>query len=473
MTRVISTTVNNIKTFHITAENALPDKYGDRANRRIGSHAELKNRISFIQEFEFTGSSRQVHISRDCLTVAVSGEYPPQIKIFDLPDLSQTTVFSVRRSPAHFEFLTDDWSKLGALRGDRKFDLYTKGGIFASISLPIRCRNFVYNPPTADVIMSSEDSQLLRLNLELGQFVQSIPACAQNGNCVAVSDVHQLIVCGFDDGQLEFYDPRDKRSLAAVDLGSEVTQVAFNKSGYKVAAGLSTGDVLLFDIRSATPRLRYSHRNDTPINSLAFQNNDKYLLSSDSRGVRIYSLENEGKFYTSFETKSQLNHMIPFPDSGLIFAATDAQKVQTMFIPELGPAPRFASFLENLINDVEAEEQDGTPLYENMKFVTRDELEKYGGGHLVGSSALKPYMHGFFVHRELYKMIVSQNEGTELEDHLKRTRMEKKEEAEKAKIVAQRKAPKKDLGDLEVTENDSKRKAKKKMQMVNDPYYLD
>ena len=480
MTRVISTTVNGIKTYHITAESALPSKFGARANRRIATHSELKNRINFMDDFEFSGSSRLIKITRDKVspTVGVFGEYPPQIKIFDLVNLSQMTVFSFRRAISHFEFLTDDWSKLAALRGDRKFDLFTKGGQFATINLPIRCRDFIYNPPNADVILASEDYQLLRLNLELGQFVPSIQACSQNGNTVSVSSVHQLIACGFDDGQLEFYDPRDKRSIAAIELQNEVTKTAFDQTGLKIAVGLSSGDVSLFDIRSSNPLLKYSHRNDTAINSLSFtmrlNTDEQMLLSSDNRGVRIYSIDSDKRsFFTSFETKSALNDMVPFPGSGLIFAATDAQKVQVMLIPDLGPAPRFASFLDNLINDVEAEENEGTPLYDNMNFVTRDELEKYGGGHLIGSSVLKPYMHGFFIPRDLYKMITStqSNDGVNYEEYMKRQKIAKREAVESNRITVQRKAPKRDLGDLEITEKDSKRKAKKKMQMMNDPYY--
>lgn len=474
MTKIISTTVNNIKTYHITAEKALPSQYGSRANRRIATHSELKNRVNFIEGFEFeNGCSRLIRLTRDTMTVGVSGEYPPQIKIFDLADLSQQTLFSVKRIPTQFEFLTDDWEKLASLRGDRKFDLFTKGGIYTTINLPIRCRTFSYNPPTADVIFATEDSQLLRLNLEKGHFVPSIPACSQNGNTISISDVHQLIACGFEDGQLEFYDPRDKRPIAAIELQNEVTKTTFDKTGLKIGIGLSSGDVSVFDIRSSKPLFKYSHRNETPINSLSFHTGsaDQMLISSDSRVVRIYD-SNKGQFYTSFETKSAINDVTPFPNSGLIFAATDAERVQVMLIPELGPAPRFASFLDNLINDVETEEIEGTPIYDNMKFLTRDELEKYGGGHLVGSSVLKPYMHGFFIPRDLYRMIISsQSEDATFTEFVKRERISKKEAADAQKIVIPRKAAKKDLGDLAITEHDSKRKAKKKKQMINDPFY--
>jgi hypothetical protein len=74
MTRVISTSVNGIKTFHVTAEDALPAEFGPRANRRIGTHPELQNRVKLIHGFEFTGSSRLIKLSNDFLTLAVSGE---------------------------------------------------------------------------------------------------------------------------------------------------------------------------------------------------------------------------------------------------------------------------------------------------------------------------------------------------------------------------------------------------------------
>ena len=468
MTRVISTSVNGIKTYHITAESALPSHFGNRANRRIGTHSELKNRVSLIQEFEFTGSSRLIKLSDDGITCAVSGEYPPQIKIFDLDELSQVTTFMTRRVPAHFEMLTESWDKLAVLRSDRKFDLYNKGGLYHSQDLPIRCRHFLYNPATADIVMASEESQLLRLNLEYGRFMESIPTGAEAGNVVVVSDVHQLIACGYEGGMLEFFDPRDKRSLAAVQLQADVTALRFDSTGMMIGTGLGSGDVLLFDIRSATPVLKYSHRNQSPVHSIHFHSSRK-LVSGDRKGCRIYDLDDNGKFFTSFETKSQMNSVIPYPGSGLLFAGTDTEKVQVMLIPDLGPAPRQFSFLDNLILDVEAADEDETPLYEDQKFVTREELENFGLAHLVKTSVLKPYMHGFFVPKELYRLMTDKGEVQGYDEWVRQLRRNKKDEEQKEQVATNRKVqkPDEDLSKL------SKRQAKKRKEIMRDSYYQD
>jgi ribosome biogenesis protein ENP2 len=408
-----------------------------------------------------------IKLSNDFLTLAVSGEYPPQVKIFDLADLSQTTVFMTRKMPSHFEFLTDNWDKMAILRSDRRLDFYDRGGPCHSQDLPVRCRHFVYNPSTADIVLASEDSQLLRLNLEQGRFQDSIPTVSRMGNVVCHSLANQLIVCGCEDGTIEFFDPRDKRSLAAVMLSANVSSLCFDASGMNIAAGLGSGDVSVFDIRSSRPLLSYSHRNQSPVHSVAFHSGHKFV-SGDRKSCRIYDAESRG-FVTSFETKDPMNCVLPFPGSGLLFAAVEAAKVQVMMIPELGQAPRAFSVLDSLINDVEVADQDATPLYEDQKFVTRDDLEKFGMAHLLKASVLRPYMHGFFVPRDLYRLIMDKGQETGYDEWMKHLKTAKQVEEERRKVVQRRKAPKTE----EAAESMSKRQKKKQKEITRDSYYAD
>lgn len=46
-------------------------------------------------------------------------------------------------------------------------------------------------------------------------------------------------------------------------------------------------------------------------------------------------------------------------------------------------------------------------MYDDYKFVTGEELEKLGLNSLVGTSALRPYMHGFFIDQKLHSKAVS------------------------------------------------------------------
>ena len=72
----------------------------------------------------------------------------------------------------------------------------------------------------------------------------------------------------------------------------------------------------------------------------------------------------------------------------------------TFFVPQLGQAPKWCSFLENLTEEMEETKQ--TQLYEDYKFVSKADLDKIGGNHLIGSNVLKAYMHGYFMQMKLY-----------------------------------------------------------------------
>jgi len=47
----------------------------------------------------------------------------------------------------------------------------------------------------------------------------------------------------------------------------------------------------------------------------------------------------------------------------------------TFYIPQLGPAPRWASFLENITEEME--DQTNRSVYQDFKFVERSELKTY------------------------------------------------------------------------------------------------
>ena len=80
--------------------------------------------------------------------------------------------------------------------------------------------------------------------------------------------------------------------------------------------------------------------------------------------------------------------------------ANEGIQMNTYYIPQLGPAPRWCSFLENLTEELE--DQTTRTAYEDYKFVDRNELATLGLDHLVGTPALKPYMHGYFLSLKLY-----------------------------------------------------------------------
>lgn len=53
----------------------------------------------------------------------------------------------------------------------------------------------------------------------------------------------------------------------------------------------------------------------------------------------------------------------------------------------------------------EMEENAETIIYENYKFLTKEELERLNLTNLIGTNLLKAYMHGFFIDYGFYKKV--------------------------------------------------------------------
>ena len=73
--------------------------------------------------------------------------------------------------------------------------------------------------------------------------------------------------------------------------------------------------------------------------------------------------------------------------------ANEGMPMHTYYIPNLGSAPNWCSFLDNVTEELEEKPSDS--IYSNFKFITRDEVVKLNLTHLIGSKVLRSYMHGF------------------------------------------------------------------------------
>lgn len=148
--------------------------------------------------------------------------------------------------------------------------------------------------------------------------------------------------------------------------------------------------------------------------------------------------------------------------------ANEGIQMSTFYIPQLGPAPRWASFLENITEEME--DQTTRSVYEDYKFVERSELKALGLDHLVGTPALKPYMHGYFLSLKLYdtaRIIANPFAYEEHREKMIREKMDKMAEtrirSKKEPGVKINKAlAEKVLRDAEKAKQRAERKAKRK-----------
>merc|ERR1719481_1957276 len=204
-----------------------------------------------------------------------------------------------------------------------------------------------------------------------------------------------------------------------------------------MGVGTSTGQVLLCDIRSSKPLLVKDHMYGLPIKRVVFTGGgeeSEKVLSLDSQVLRLWERET-GKPYTSIESTAEFNDMALYPRSGLVFLANEQPRMQVFYIPSLGPAPRWASFLDSLTEELE--ESRTATVYDDYKFVTKEELNELGLEHLLGSPLLRAHLHGYFIDIRLYRKAASAKPANTL-DNLKKEMIRKRiEEQRKGRVDIQ------------------------------------
>lgn len=134
--------------------------------------------------------------------------------------------------------------------------------------------------------------------------------------------------------------------------------------------------------------------------------NDKFI-SADCKIVKIFE-EKTGQSFANLETDAPSTDVILWPDSGLFLVAGERPQCMAYYCPSIGPAPRWCSFLDNITEELEDRRSlNNDEIYENYKFLTREDLASIGGESLIGTKYLRRYMHGFFMTTKLYKQMKS------------------------------------------------------------------
>lgn len=136
--------------------------------------------------------------------------------------------------------------------------------------------------------------------------------------------------------------------------------------------------------------------------------------------------------YTSIEAQHDFNDMCVIPNTGMVLIANENTKMQTFYIPSLGPAPHWCSFLDNLTEELEELNYD--IIYDDYKFVTEKELEELGLSHLKGTNLLRAYMHGYFMDIRLYKKARDVMKPFEFEQYKKKKIQQKVEETRGSRV---------------------------------------
>lgn len=293
--------------------------------------------------------------------------------------------------------------------------------------------------------------EVFRLNLELGRYMRSYEVdvggddftsagggALQGGintgsvNTGAIAEEsHNLLAFGTSLGTVELWDSRARGRAGILlppsdsdpngDGRAEITALEFHRSGLTFGTGSSNGLIFLYDLRSPAPLLKKDQGYGYPIHTLNFLTpssssrqhlSEPKVLSSDKRIIKLWD-ERDGTPWTSVEPAVDINSVAWCKDSGMILTANEGKQQHAFFVPQLGPAPKWCSFLDNLVEEMADDPNDpnafstnqgaGT-VYDNYKFLTPQQLRTLNLDHLIGrTNLLRPYMHGYFVAQRLYE----------------------------------------------------------------------
>lgn len=463
--------IDNVKIYNLSVGKSLPDWLSERKKRELlKKNVDLRRRIELIQEFDMPGVSTSLRVSKDGQYIMATGIYKPRIKCYDVNNLSLKFERCLDAEVVKFEILSEDYKKIVFLQCDRYVEFHVGHGRHYRLRVPRFGRDISYHKPSCDLFVVGASSEVYRLNLELGQFLAPYLTKATEINCCSVNEDHGLLIIGTEGGLVEAWDPRTKTRQGILDCAlhcsdsefkngilSAITTLKFD-GPLTMGVGTSTGHVLLYDLRSSKPLIVKDHMNELPIKALNFHQQMHYVYSMDASVVKIWD-KNTGKQYTSIESSVDFNDLCVIPNTGLSMMAVEDQKMQIYYIPSLGPAPRWCAFLDNLTDELES--SAAQTVYDDYKFITKQELESLGLDHLLGTNLLRAYMHGYFVDVRLYKRAKSIAEPFAFEQYKKRKIREKIEQDRTARVRIDDNLPKVNRELASRLMNSSEKKKKK------------
>ncbi|XP_049279941.1 nucleolar protein 10 [Anopheles funestus] len=406
---MLITDINNVKIYNLSGGKSVPQWLTDRKQKKSAKkNADADRHIELIQDFDMPGVASCISISPDGQYILATGTYKPRVKCFEVSNLSLKFERCFDSEVEKFAILSDDYSKLAFLHADRYVEIHAAAGRHYRLRIPKFGRDLTYHKPTCDLLFVGTSSEIYRLNMERGQFL--LPYASQSATAIdsiTINPEHQLICVGSQDGTIEAWDYRDKKCCGTLDVAANlkntngvaaVTALQF-KNGLTLAAGTSSGHVALFDIRARNPVAMKDHLNQLPIKKIRFQPDQNSIYSLDAAMLKIWD-ETSLKQKACIESRSNFNDFAHFPGSGLFMFAQEDNKMLPYYIPSEGPAPKWCSFLDNLVEEIASESVQN--VYDDYKFITKHELAELKLDHLEGTQMLRAYMHGFFINIRLY-----------------------------------------------------------------------
>ncbi|KAM3571815.1 hypothetical protein VYU27_006153 [Nannochloropsis oceanica] len=492
MSRMQVATFSGCKVYNLSAGKSVPQWLSEKQRRQLSKENDYRRRVELIQDLEFPTASQRLRVSPDGQYIVASGTYPPAVRVYEVQEMSMKFERRLTAEVVDFLILSEDVGKLCFLQNDRTISFHAPYGSHYSMRIPTFGRSLAYHPPSCDLYVAAAGPDIYRLNLEEGRFRAPVASSSTSGvNVLALNPVHFLLGAGGEEGGVELIDPRTRKGLSVLDIptalagagyreavrgGLAVTALEFDGDGLSMVVGSSSGHVLLYDLRSSMPLCVKEHQYGLPIVAVKFHHMARQILSADSKLLKVWGRDGlqlrggaeeggreGGAVLTNIETPAAINDVCIVPDvgggreggrkdSGLLLLAGEQERVMTYYAPALGPAPRWCSFLDSITEELEEGGGEGGgeggvggggggTVYDDYKFVTRQEVEELNASNLIGTPLLRGYMHGFFMDAALYAKLQAVSQPAAFEEWRKAKVKERLDAKRTSRISFQKELP--------------------------------
>ncbi|AFP65577.1 nucleolar protein 10 (nucleomorph) [Chroomonas mesostigmatica CCMP1168] len=313
----------------------------------------VKNKLNFW----FPSSVKLIKETGDSNFLIGYGLYPPQLRCFDLNDLSLKFERHLDAEIVDFQILSLNWEKIVFLRADKYLEFQIKSGRFFQTKIPEIGIDLLFASENATIYIPSCKTHIFRYNLENGKFLNCLKNISRYHNtCSGKNPTNHLLIFGDTGGSVKLWDPRiTKKFISKIKAFSfckkiyrnPVSSLRFDiNNPHQCYVGFKSGELVLFDLRTFKPLITKNMGNNLPIKSIRPTLHNNKVVTSDSKTIKIWN-KTTGITSNFYETKENINHVCKIKKAGFIFVANDAPYIKGRYIENLGNFPDWCPNLKN------------------------------------------------------------------------------------------------------------------------------
>nr|UXY87696.1 nucleolar protein 10 [Cryptomonas curvata] len=313
--------------------------------------------INSIFNFNFPSLVKKIKQTNDNSYLIAYGEYPPQIRCFDLYNLSLKFQRTINCEINDFEIISQNWEKLILLRSDKFLEFHSKSGYYYQVKIPDIANSLFFDNLSKILYIFSINNEIYRFNVEEGKFISSILSNLDYYNTSsAKSLLGDCLGLGNSRGLVELWDFKfSKKPVSTIDgliylkkkKKNYVSYLNFcEKATYKIYSGYSSGDIIIFDLRNLSPII--SKKIGINDSIIKIQNNqiNNLILSANKQIIKLWN-EKSGNTIITLDQTKKINDICPVKNTGFIFISTIDPHVNCIYVPLLGPPPVWCYNLNN------------------------------------------------------------------------------------------------------------------------------